>query len=79
MNFKEGARRMRVAGLWMIVVPLSAFLLLWAVTLTIALIRVGSPAGFGVIDLSPCIPLVIPGAILWLAAWIMEGFAKDAQ
>jgi hypothetical protein len=74
MNVTEGARRMRSAGKWIVLIPLM-------MTLLLCLVSFGSYAlnlNPRIIVLAvPLIPIEIFGIILWLAGWIMEGFAKE--
>jgi hypothetical protein len=77
MNVAEGARRMRRAGQWLVIVPLAVLALLICVAAVWALIRPDLRSPFGLVPIF--IPLVIPGGVLWLAGWIVEGFAKDAD
>jgi hypothetical protein len=78
MNIHEGARRMKRAGQWMIMIPLTVVLIIWAVALaaSVALHReeLYHPALLFIIAF---VYLAIPGGVLWLAGWIVEGFAKD--
>jgi hypothetical protein len=75
MNIHEGASRMKRAGRWMMLVPLTALVLLICVAGVWELFRhdIRSPLGL----ILPSIPLVIPGALLWLAGWIVEVFAQE--
>jgi hypothetical protein len=80
MNVAEGARRMKHAGLWMVLFPLSALLLFVGVLIVAAflpgpVIRYVQVAQLLVFPL----PIAFMGAILWLAGWIVEGFAKDTH
>jgi hypothetical protein len=78
MNVEEGARRMKRAGQWLFAVPSTIVILAWAVTLAATLLNqsigilVVPDMVFAVIALY----LAIAGGVLWLAAWIVEGFAK---
>ena len=78
INIHEGARRMQRAGQWMIFIPLSIILVLWGIKLGYALFYRGSPVGlYGGLDfILVLFYLTAPGAVLWLAGWIVEGFAK---
>jgi hypothetical protein len=79
MNIQEGAGRMKRAGQWMVLVPSTIAILLWAVGLIAGLMHSGiniliAPAMiFAVLALY----LAIAGGVLWLAGWIVEGFAKE--
>jgi hypothetical protein len=81
MNIAEGARRMRTAGRWMVFIPLTLSLIFMGVTLVIAYVP-GSDRfhEMGMLEFVPVLlPIGLPGAGLWLAGWIVEGFAKDKQ
>jgi hypothetical protein len=76
MNVMEGARRMRRAGRWMVVIPLLVTVVLGlAAFVAYALNRNPGIIGLAV----PLIPIEIIGVVLWLAGWIVEGFAKDTD
>ena len=80
MNIREGARRMRRVGQWMILIPLSIILVVWGTALANALItRSAEGMTLGVRLLFPAILAAIPGAALWVAAWILEGFGKGGS
>jgi len=80
MNIQEGARRMKRAGQWMVVIPFCIMLLVM-VAVGIAILE--RPNSVGLVGLQPIhavvllIWLEIPGWALWLAGWITEGFAKE--
>ena len=78
MNVPEGARRMKRAGQWMIFIPLAAGLVSWGIGLIgFALHREFSTLGSGgFVFLFLFAYLAIPGGALWIAGWIVEGFAK---
>jgi hypothetical protein len=68
---------MQRAAQWMIFIPLTVLLLsMFAVEILNRLY-----AGHGrLLDvISVFLPLMIPGALLWLAGWIVEGFAKETH
>ena len=73
MNIPEGAYRMRIAGRWLTSVPLLAFVLinLWDI-LPALLHKPNLQVEFGLFE---TILLALPGGILWLSGWILEGFA----
>jgi hypothetical protein len=73
MNINEGARRMRKAGRWLIVLPLVLLTIVSVVGCFV--VRYNPRFALGLIPIS--IPLLIPGVVLWLAGWIVEGFAKE--
>ena len=78
MNVAEGARRMQFAGRWMVSIALIGSILFVGLTLVLAYLP--SSQSFHGIAMLEFIPLFLPiagtGAILWLAGWIVEGFAK---
>jgi hypothetical protein len=69
---------MRLAGRWLAIVPLTAITLL-AIGITVeGLFRQDQRYPVDIIPfVITTIPLVIPGAALWLAGWIVQGFAND--
>ncbi|MGA2886968.1 MAG: hypothetical protein ABSE51_02885 [Terracidiphilus sp.] len=85
MNVQEGARRMRHAGVWLALIPAS-----WIV-LVFVLIQMGpmfhpgtgvAEGGFafmGFLTIGEILLAAVPGVLLWIAAWIVEGFAKDSN
>jgi hypothetical protein len=84
MNIQEGARRMRRVGVWLALIPAS--LLALALCFQIAsLFRTGvgtivsGVAFVGGLGIGEIILAATPGALLWVAAWIVEGFAKDSD
>ena len=74
MNIEEGAGRMKRAGQVLVLGPSTGALLVWGVTLA-----AGSRIfmGPGLILSVLALYLAIAGGVLWLAAWIVEGFAKE--
>ncbi|MGD0682185.1 MAG: hypothetical protein ABR990_09040 [Terracidiphilus sp.] len=75
MNVEEGAKRMRRAGKWIVLIPLVVTVLLSV----ISFIAYAMNRNHGIIALAILLlPIEILGGILWLAGWIVEGFAKDA-
>jgi hypothetical protein len=76
MNVREGASRMKRAGSWMAIIP---------VTMGVLIVGINLVAGLGHGILLPQIPLIsmlaielaIPGTLLWIAGWITEGFAEE--
>lgn len=77
MNIREGAGRLRRAGRWMILIPLSVGVLVLCCEAVFAH-RHPMAFDFGPV-LVDMIVLSIPGALLSLAGWILEGFAKEAE
>jgi len=79
MNALEGARRMQLAGRWIVFIAVSFILLIWAgIMLGNLLPSSHSSANAGLFELiAVFILLACPGAALWLTGWIVEGFAKD--
>ena len=79
MNIAEGARRMKYAGRWMVLFPLSAFLLFVCI-LTVTVFLPGATIRYFQATQLLVLPLPIAfiGVVLWLAGWITEGFAKES-
>ncbi len=78
MNIAERARRIRYAGRWMVLLPLSAFTLFLAVAGILTFFHFDILArGFAIGNVA-LLP-VIPGAFLWLAGWLLEGFSKSTH
>jgi hypothetical protein len=77
MNVHEGAKRMKQAGALLALIPVCFFVLILGLQIAISA-RKGTAGlggvGFGVADI---LVLLAPGALLWLAGWITEGFAKN--
>jgi hypothetical protein len=81
MNIHEGARRMKLAGQWIILVPLTLMLIIDGIELMLAVIyrsTANMSAGF-VFMIPYFLVIATPGATLWLAGWIVEGFAKNSD
>jgi hypothetical protein len=74
MNVQEGARRMRQAGEWMVTIPLGIVLVLCTIA---ALVNLRVLVILWPFLLSVSASLAIPGGLLWLAGWIVEGFAQQ--
>ncbi len=70
---------MKRAGQWLIMIPLTIFLLIWAFVLTATLLgqSFGILAHPEIILLVVMVYLAIPEGALWIAGWIVEGFAKN--
>ena len=76
MNVEEGSRRMRRAGKWIVIIPL----ILAALFCLLGIFAHALNRNPGIIGLAlPLIPIVFFGAVLWLAGWIVEGFAKNTD
>jgi hypothetical protein len=85
MNLTEGANRMQRAGRTMVTIALCAFTLCALLSAIYAFLpsSAHSAVFFGVV--SPLIFTVIwisamtiaVGTVLWIAGWILEGFAKS--
>ena len=77
MNAHEGAKRMKQAGALLALIPVCFFVLILGFQI-VSIARKGAAGlggvGFGVADI---LVLLTPGALLWLAGWIVEGFAKE--
>ena len=79
MSALEASRRMKRIGQWLVFAALTLLLLLWAIALGFSLWR-GTPMSMslGLFDLLLVFLLIAaPGAALWVAGWITEGFAKN--
>ena len=68
---------MRLAGRWMTLVPLAAFVLISAWNLIPLLFH--SPSLHVSYGLFETVLLALPGGCMWLGGWILEGFAKNNQ
>jgi len=81
MNAAEGARRMQTAGRWMVFTPVSLGLLFICLSFVIAYLPVGrNSLGFPLFAFVPLLLLIgILGVFLWLAGWIVEGFAQKSD
>ncbi|MGA3131668.1 MAG: hypothetical protein ABSD59_12755 [Terracidiphilus sp.] len=82
MNIREGTKRMRRLGQAMFIAPILAWVLynLYEIQPTF------THSGFSGLEyhfslriLAIMIVCACPGAILWAAGWVVEGFAKDAK
>jgi hypothetical protein len=79
MNVIEGTKRMQRAGRWMVIIALGLCVLMLCWT-AISFLLPSYVHGYGVSDLILLLFFVaVPGAVLWLAGWILEGFAKEAH
>jgi len=80
MNISEGARRIQRAGRWICLVSTSLAALLGVLATIISYFRIGIfiPAT-GVVVVYLMSFIFVPGAVLRLAGWILEGFAKTAS
>jgi len=77
MNIRECARRMRQAGLWLALVPFALALAYVGYDI------VGTWRQFGTLDFNPgqlelLVP-PIPGLLLILASWVVNGLAEPAK
>jgi len=82
MNVAEGSRRMRRAGRWMVLVSASVFVSFLFLAELFSNLNMGDFINwFGILQLlMPLLLIVaIPGGALWLAGWILDGFAKDTD
>jgi len=79
MNVNEGARRIKSIGRYMLFASLGVFGLLICLLVT-ALLLPALEIHFAMIELV-VLPMIVavPGASLYLIAWIVEGFAKAAH
>jgi hypothetical protein len=70
---------MKRIGQWLVFAALTLLLLLWAIVLGLSLWH-SAPMSFplGLLDLLFIFLLIVaPGAALWVAGWIAEGFARN--
>jgi hypothetical protein len=72
MNIAEGSRRMRRAGQWSVILSVGASALSMGLAMPFNLLQ---PLHLFVLFL----PIALVGTALWLAGWILEGFAKNAD
>jgi len=78
MNIAEGARRIRLAGIWVTIVSLTLFTLFMLVYSVV--VPPFDPVRFGLGQLLPLlIPIALIGSTLWLLGWILDGFAKPGE
>jgi hypothetical protein len=87
MNVLEGARRMRYAGVWLALIAACWRALVFCIqTATASLLLAGTGgisgglkigAIVGGLGIGDIILWATPGVLLWVAGWIVEGFAKD--
>jgi len=75
MSVQEGARIMKRAGQWTIMIPLTVVLLLSPAMFTMSFVNRSSFAPDLILFICLFF-LIIPSGALWLAGWIVEGFAK---
>lgn len=78
MNAQEGARRMRYAGMWLALIPACWCALVLFIQIAF-MFRAGIGAIAGGLGISEIVIAATPGVLLWIAAWIVEGFAKDPE
>jgi hypothetical protein len=81
MNIREGARRMKLAGKWMVVVPLCIMILVMGI---VGIMIAARPGAASLVYLGPAFAvalfyLEIPGWALLLFGWIVEGFATKEE
>jgi quinol-cytochrome oxidoreductase complex cytochrome b subunit len=81
MNVAEGARRIKTAGRWIVLFSLCTFVFALFVLAVLAYLPIGRLVhSIGMLDLVLLLLMIAtPGAGLWLAGWITEGFAKDGR
>lgn len=75
MNIHEGARRIRLAGITFALIPICWCALTISVQLILTFHR-GIGAVAGTVSLLDTLILTAPGILLWIAGWIVQGFAK---
>ena len=78
MNIEEGAGRMKRAGQWLFVAPSSLVILAWVIGITVGQLHPGFGTLIGPAMILAVLALyvAIAGGVLWLAGWIVEGFAQ---
>ena len=83
MSYAEGARRMTVTGRWLVSIALIGSLLFVGTTLALAFTPFGRNLlhpSFALLTFVPLfLSIAILGTILWLAGYIVEGFAQKDQ
>jgi hypothetical protein len=81
MNIQEGAGRMKHAGQWLFVVPSTVVILCWVIGLAAGQMYrgFGILIGPGMIFAALALYVAIAGGVLWLAGWIVEGFAQKER
>jgi hypothetical protein len=67
MNVAEGTRRIRQAGKWIFLLAATTLILLYAMSM---ILKNGLP-GFSALS-----QIALVGVALWVAGWIVEGFAR---
>ena len=80
MSALIGAKRMQFAGRRIALIALSCGLLMWTAMCVIWMIAPGGPSWFASTTFffgGLLLSVGVQGAILWLAGWIVEGFAKQ--
>jgi hypothetical protein len=76
MNISEGARRMQSAGRWIFLINFAFMLCLFGADVLLPPYM----RNFRLLGIVPLLfPILALSAALWLAGWIVEGFAKDAH
>ncbi len=82
MNIQVGTGRMKQAGIWLAVIGVCWRAPAVFTQMVVMFPRGGSPIGSGAAFVSgllieEIILAAVPGALLWIAAWIVEGFAEE--
>ncbi|MDR3793426.1 MAG: hypothetical protein P4L03_08595 [Terracidiphilus sp.] len=77
MNIRECARRMRIAGLWLALVPF-VFALIYIVQDIVSTWRQFGSFSFNIGQLELAV-LPIPGLLVLLASWIVNGLAAPEK
>lgn len=82
MNFREGAKRMRILGMAMTLAPILA----WVLYTLYEIQPIATRSGFGGFEyhfsrkaLAAAMALTVPGAIVWAAGWVVAGFGKEPK
>ncbi len=82
MNVREGTKRMQILGMAMTAAPLIACALFNLYEIQPTFSHSGF-SGFGyhfsIRIFAAAVVLACPGAILWAAGWVVDGFAKEPR
>ncbi len=82
MNFREGTKRMRLLGMAMTFAPVLAWLLYNLYEIQPSFSHSGFSGfeyHFSIRIFAAAVVLACPGAILWAAGWVVDGFAKEPK
>ena len=84
MNVQEGTGRMKQAVVWLAVIGVCWRAPVVCTQMISLFPRGGTPNASGAAFVSGLLIeetflAAVPGALLWIAGWILEGFAKEAR